>query len=432
MNGMALNSQDRKDHTARRNRVAGGSCLFASALLLLCSCATTPPPSAVTGRPELPPTVTMNADAGRGGHLIISLRLESGEELPFMVDTGSPMTILDKALEPKLGKCLATGTFRNVGTEYKAGRYATPKLYLGRTPLLTGSSVLASDYVEKMSSVTGHPLTGVLGMDCLQHYCLQLDFQAGKIRFLDSAHMKPAKLGQVFPLTLSRTHQNNAEWVHPYIRHTSLVGGQDTNVLIDTGANADSYLEPGLFQREIREQRMRGNVDTIAGQEPDILWLPQCIWNGGTYTDLAVGNGAALLGGRGGNSLGLRFLARHLVTFDFPHRTLYLKQTRTGPSVPDEVRAEARAAIDSAVPHARKLMRNNQLPGWSEHDRGTIKGASHYRHNPDRVTVDALKKGDSSTYHYVFTRASKESLWQLQKAWRTDQNDHTVEEYPVP
>jgi hypothetical protein len=43
-----------------------------------------------------------------------------------------------------------------------------------------------------------------------------------------------------------------------------------------------------------------------------------------------------------------------------------------------------------------------------------------------------LKKGDSSIYHYEFTRASKTSPWKLQKAWRADQNDHTVEEYPVP
>jgi hypothetical protein len=43
-----------------------------------------------------------------------------------------------------------------------------------------------------------------------------------------------------------------------------------------------------------------------------------------------------------------------------------------------------------------------------------------------------LKKGDSSIYHYEFTRASKTSPWKVQKAWCADQNDHTVEAYPVP
>jgi hypothetical protein len=36
--------------------------------------------------------------------------------------------------------------------------------------------------------------------------------------------------------------------------------------------------------------------------------------------------------------MGLRFLARHLVTFNFPKRTMYLKQTRTGP--PDATEAQ--------------------------------------------------------------------------------------------
>jgi hypothetical protein len=53
--------------------------------------------------------------------------------------------------------------------------------------------------------------------------------------------------------------------------------------------------------------------------------------------------------------------------------------------------------------------------------------------HPDSAAFDhLLKKGDSSIYHYEFTRASKTSPWKLQKAWRADQNDQTVEEYPVP
>jgi len=53
--------------------------------------------------------------------------------------------------------------------------------------------------------------------------------------------------------------------------------------------------------------------------------------------------------------------------------------------------------------------------------------------HPNSAAFDhVLKKGDASIYHYEFTRASRTSPWKLQKAWRADQNDHTVEEYPVP
>ena len=54
-------------------------------------------------------------------------------------------------------------------------------------------------------------------------------------------------------------------------------------------------------------------------------------------------------------------------------------------------------------------------------------------HDLNSISADHLqKKGDSSIYHYELTRPSKTSPWKLQKAWRSDQDDHTVEEYSVP
>lgn len=77
-------------------------------------------------------------------------------------------------------------------------------------------------------------------------------------------------------------------------------------------------------------------------------------------------------------------------------------------------------------------MKNGQLPGWSRQDRGTVKGVFRFSMDPETVTFDAVKKGDSSTYHYQFTRPAQDSPWQLRKAWRTDQDDHVTEEYPIP
>src|SRR5437899_1156416 len=54
---------------------------------------------------ELPPELVMNYAAGRGSWVIVPLQLESGEELRFVVDTGSPITLVDESLAPKLGAC---------------------------------------------------------------------------------------------------------------------------------------------------------------------------------------------------------------------------------------------------------------------------------------------------------------------------------------
>ena len=53
------------------------------------------------------------------------------------------------------------------------------------------------------------------------------------------------------------------------------------------------------------------------------LIITNGIFGGYNYTNLCLGNGQA-------NELGLGFLSRNLVTFDFPKRWMYLKPERTG------------------------------------------------------------------------------------------------------
>ncbi len=296
-------------------------------LFLLCSCATTPHSSAIVPASDLPADVMMNKEAGRGGWLLVTVRLESGEELPFLVDTGALITLFDKSLEPKLGQRL--GSFKNESVlgKQETGIYAAPKLYLGNTPLMmTGTNIFTCD-LKQISSASGHPVMGILGVDVLEHYCIQLDFKAGKMRFLDPNHLNVAELGRAFPLIFSNEGQSHRDRVNPFIHHSSLIGGNDTLLLIDTGFSGDSTMKPELFRRQIQQQ----SGDTPA--EKTALFR-ECVWDGRTYTNLKIE--AWLVRSQKPNLLGLRFLARHLVTLDFPGRTMYLKQTSIGPLV-DEV-----------------------------------------------------------------------------------------------
>ncbi len=140
----------------------------------------------------------------------------------------------------------------------EAGIYAAPKLYLGSTPLMTGSNILTGD-LNRPSSLSGRPIMGVLGMDCLSHYCIQLDFEAGKMRFLDSDHLDAAKLGDAFPLKL--------RWGCPFIHHQTLIGGEVTDLSIDTGYAKDGALNSQLFQQEVLKQTLRVQGDNGGWQE---------------------------------------------------------------------------------------------------------------------------------------------------------------------
>lgn len=180
--------------------------------------------------PPAPFEVAINPEAGRGGLLIIKLGLEGGEELPVIVDTGSPGTVLDKSLEPRLGERLGERTIWALAGKQQAGLYRVPRLYLGASPVLTGSDILTAD-LHKMVPRAGGTIKGILGMDSLRHYCLQLDFEARKLRFLDAGHLDTTSLGKAFPLTLAR--EEGAESFQLWIHSPNPLGGAPTNSVLN-------------------------------------------------------------------------------------------------------------------------------------------------------------------------------------------------------
>jgi len=87
----------------------------------------------------------------------------------------------------------------------------------------------------------------------------------------------------------------------------------------------------------------------------------------------------------------------------------------------------AEGHLEEGIKFLKSLKEKGQLPGSSKEDHGSIWGNPHF---PE--TLDVQKNGDSGVYHYSVSRTSSDGSWKLQRAWRTDQNDRTVEEFRVP
>ncbi len=375
-------------------------------LLPLGSCTTTPGSSAVTPGHKLPADVPMNTDAGRTHPIYVMVQLQDGEELPLVLDTGTQATFLDHSLESKLGKRLRSEPLSGWGVSQEAGVYVAPKLYLGGALLEDrDTNIYTIDF--RSWSALGRPAMGFLGMDVLKHYCIQLDFAAHRIRFLDDERVSKKDWGKPFPLTGGGSFISK-----------NLVGREASGSLslIDTGYNGDGWLTPSLFQQWTNEATLlpaAGRVRSPNG------WL-----GGESYPELNLQRAEEPF-----NGIGLYLLSRHLVTLDFPRQTMYLKRTSIGPLRLDlkEVKAEAR----SAAAFLRSLRKKGQLPGWSKDDRESAKGAF----CPTSTLSGGFavrKEGDSSVYHFQVARASENSPWKLQRACRTDENGRTLKEYPVP
>jgi len=81
------------------------------------------------------------------------------------------------------------------------------------------------------------------------------------------------------------------------------------------------------------------------------------------------------------------------------------------------------------------LHQKSLLPGDSKDRHGELH--SEIYPLPDHVTYPFSStfhvsiKGETSTNNYIVIRKSKDAPWQLQRAWRTDSQGHTIDEWPV-
>jgi hypothetical protein len=276
--------------------------------------------------PVIPVEAAFNDDAGSGGlwgkPLFLTLRLESGEELIFNVDTGAPVTVLDRSLQPRLGKRLGSKPIHYAWRSGTADTYPAPKLYLGDTQLRTGDRVWTDDLSGIARPSPDRPVHGILGMDCLRHYAIQMDFSAKQVRFLRAHDLKPAELGTAFSLAVNSSGHITVG--------ACFAGTPDVNPIIDTGCACDAVLAPAEFQRLVRDA---GDAWTNEFRYPSgftrhTVRFSKLTFGGESYTNVFIDQAPPIRAGRRTyylSAIGLPFLARHLVTFDFPNRKMYLK-----------------------------------------------------------------------------------------------------------
>ena len=344
----------------------------------------------------------MNSGAGRGDELFVTLHLQDGEPVFCVVDTGTPGIILDKSLEPKLGGCF---WIRKIHPWYgvKLVRlHRAPELYLGNTALQTGGWVWTADLRGSARALdeamhTNRPIMGILGMSCLRHYCLQMDFTAKEIRFLDDTRANKQAWGKPFHLR---------PYLGDFAIDENLVGAKGQCSLIDSGCNFDCYLRAKLYKQWASRKET-----APTGQ----AHCPNAILGGENYTNVLFEGNSDF------NGIGLTFLSRHLVTFDFPNRTMYLKKISTGPLIDDDTR--------SAVKFIKELKKQNKLPGWSNNEQAQVD--CYYDSYPASGILDVEKSGDPAIYHYAVIRNSADGALKLKRAWQTDGDGKMLREYSV-
>lgn len=239
-----------------------------------------------------------------------------GTEYPFWFSTSRETSSFDEALRPLLGPPVPTWVDTAVGEDTEE-RYRAPAAAVGSVRLAFPYGVHCRDHSD-ISRTLGYKSYGVLGMDALQRHVVQVDFDEGKLRFLKTA---ASAAGQPVLIKFAGPHGRKPQVV------IEIPGAAMERALIDTGKLGESLvLHSGLF-------RALQNHETLPKVRSQIIWYQQkrCEVRRGRIDAAKIGglrHQSVLCRESVVNVLGLEFLARYVITFDFPNSRLFLKEGR--------------------------------------------------------------------------------------------------------
>jgi predicted aspartyl protease len=230
----------------------------------------------------------------------------------FMLDTGASGTIFDASFRPQLGEPRGNVGASTSDSPILLQIFAAPRAFVGPFNLADCNEVATID-LHSLTPVLGRTIHGLLGMDLLKKHVLQIDFDRGRIAFLDGAPKEQQDWGQEFSMSYDSLGR-------PQVK-AAIQGGPEIEFVIDTGYGGGGSLEKGLFDEVVSSGNLKTN-EVLNATATGITKFRQA-----RVDRLNVGpfeyRGLILNTGNG-NILGADFLSRHIVTFDFPNGRLYL------------------------------------------------------------------------------------------------------------
>ncbi len=296
-----------------------------SVSLLFCGC------QSVGTKAVAPEVLAEFAISGDTNHVTLPVRFH-GEEYRFVLDTGATDTVFDDSFKDKLGKRFlwpkkATGAG---GKEFKVEYFRARghHAHLGPLDLVDPPLIRVCD-LDALVSKAKRNFQGIIGMEFMAKYIVQIDFDNGKVTFF-----RGNKDTDLFSFLRPRENRH-PEWGEPIPLKKSLFAHrcyvearlpEDTSArfLIDSGWAAPDAMSGRLFENVHSSVTAGPKRENIS---PDFsLFSNQ---NAKLIKKFRVGSfeyRENLFQRNNESILGLPFLSRHLVTLDFPNNTMYLKK----------------------------------------------------------------------------------------------------------
>jgi len=268
-----------------------------------------------------PSLVVERFNVGSDGDELTLPVIFKGKTYRFVVDTGADHTIFDKSFRPHLGDVKDAVIVDTANGCAEIEVFEAPEAFLGTLSLKCVETVGCAD-LERFRQVSGLDEYGIIGMDFLRRYVVQLDSDGGTVALLKST---PPSAGS--PVLI--TYDGDAPFVEAKLPELG-----SRVFLLDTGYL--SYGSGSLPFDDFRLLMSRRSLKSLRGTLfMDLFMKGQ--HERGTLTQFEIGRfrheNLDFSEGRTGTSgsagiLGLTFLERYNVTFDFPGHLMYLRKSK--------------------------------------------------------------------------------------------------------
>ncbi|MBI3865467.1 MAG: hypothetical protein HY290_26630 [Planctomycetia bacterium] len=252
---------------------------------------------------------------GNGNLLLIPVTIAETQHF-FILDTGANVSAFGPGLKNYL---TPSGQKRviNGGATYDV--YDCPTVSAGRSEWRAKHGVISAD-LSNLQPCASHPISGILGMDFLSDKVLQIDFDARRLSF---SKRETQVAGQRIPLHIGTDDLPQVD--------IDLPNGSTERFIVDTGYIG--FSSGHLCERTFGRLSDRGHLNPFSGQ------TESAIFGGTRHSREGVLAWISLAGARhemqffdehnshdSSNAIGLGYLARFKLTFDFENRVLILDE----------------------------------------------------------------------------------------------------------
>ncbi len=246
---------------------------------------------------------------GHGSAIFLPVQIGDGE-YSFLLDTGSTTNVVDKSLRSALK---ATGRKETLNGKDSVATYRIADATVGHSRLPLEGLALCID-LTGFRSILGIELHGVIGMEFLREYVVQIDFDTRRASFLQNGD---DSTGRRIPMPINSQGCPTVEVQLPgigdvpFVIDSGLVGFRNGNLSTSLFDRLVDNNQLNVFEKGARTKTIHGigkhRAGVLSSQVLAAFRHERQIFAEGDW-----------------NALSLSFLSRFTVTFDFPNQTLFL------------------------------------------------------------------------------------------------------------